>query len=597
MTLNSLLNKCIMLLSAALLCVALIIGSFFVQPTFVHALSQNNDFDVLYSSSSTSTSVYQEGYSVIKDTSGNYISVYKTFSTGYPDLYFFVYGTSSLSYCFACKKTETSNLPNQNLAWVYKPNGGIGLSKNNTSGYNISGDVQYFDNHSFSYSFTAAEIYCPKFDTLNEGLSALNYYINNPPGVFYTFPQVSAENLITYELIEGQGVMVYASPNTYHLCGAYNGDTAPASQYCYIDNGDGTTNFAVFSSVPLTVYSAFLNGETYTYSVCTQYDNGKYYYVFPEIIQSEIEKSFSSLADAQNAFSGASSGEPSGVASAGPLTVEVPAGNVLYAKPRAGSLGNIKVTFPVLSSSSSPYWTERNCTAKWLSGVSSLPDANTKFPLSGMSNITFIPDESKGLDGYGRSYYGTVSHAPFNSGWFVVYNPAYTRSMQDDVLNSNPATFNPTLTVNLQYCTEYHIYDLSETILPTGNESSSTTDYTTSQDGLYDDENDQWDITSSLPTPSGDPDVGGQQNNYAYDSKSLVEYVRDIGNVLSQFANSVVDLLKAPIAHIQSLITAGGTFFAMFAQMFTWLPPEVYAILTAALSLVIVIAVIKLFVK
>lgn len=586
MLLDKTLNKFIAFLLVLNFIIWGFIGSFMVKPVFA------DDSSPFVRVPSPSSHIFSENLALSSYSNGQYVRSVSSDSEVFAFLYVSPNFSDRVNVGFVSytspSSVSVSVFDNGNFGWS-----GSSYRLDPVSGYDFYGNVSYGEVSNSTYTQLIQTSVL--FDSFSSGYSSFsNWYQNSSSsGEFYTFPQSSSDTLITYEYIEGNGVMVYSSPNTYHLMGVYNSSSTPLSQYCYIDNGDGTSNFAVFSSVPLTVYSAFLNGETYTYSVCSEYDSGKYYYVFPELIQSEIENSFSSLVDAQSAFAGASSGEASGSVSAGKLTIQLPAGNVLYVKPRSGSLARLDVQFPVLSATSSPYWSSRNSTAKWISGVSSLPDENTKFPLSGMSDITWSVDSSKGVDGYGRGYYGYTSHAPFNAGWFVVYNPTYTRSVTDDTLGGNTATYNPTITVTMQYASEYYIYDLSEKILPSGNESSSDTDYSSNWSGSYNETSDQWDKTST-GTSSSDPVIGGQNAGSSGAELSIVDYLQQLKQTLSNFASSFIELLKAPISHIQQLISAGTDFFNIFAQMFTWLPSEVYSVLVSALILIIVIGVIKL---
>lgn len=582
-SIDIMLNKTIKILVVTLTSIMLIICGIFVFPPS-YAISSDN-FEILYRSSIPSSSNYYEGYTYAKYSTVDKYSSISLNRNDQPPIYFFTFSenfsTGNGSICFCVPESEINNYYTGDLVINSKPNGTsyYRIEKNAMSLYN----GYYYRTYSDYTGYHISEQYTPYFNSVESGIDALVHSLNS--GTFYAFPQTSSDTYITYEYIEGNGIMVYASPNTYHLMGAYNSINAPLSQYCYISNGDNNTSFAVFSSVPLTVYSSFLNGGTYTYGVCSQYDTNKYYYIFPETIASNIDNSFESLEDAQNAFTGASGSEGAGVVTAGALTIDLPAGNVIYIRPRAGSIARLDVRYPYLSNSfGSPF----PLSAYWASGISALPDSNTTMPLSGMSQITWSVDTSS-VNGYGQSYNGYTTHAPFNSGWFVVYNPTYYLFNTGD---SSANIVSPTITIKMQYATEYHIYDLSMSLI--NNTSTSNTNYETSQDGIINPDNpDQWDKTSTLPNE--EPSIAGQQNEIVEAQNfSVTDYLKSIKDTINKFANDFVQLLTAPISHIRQLITYATAFMQSISQFFVWLPEPVYAVLVSALIIAVVIGVLKL---
>lgn len=570
------------------LCFSIIFVIIFIHPVF--ALGSNEvDPEIPLYISSNGEDVFSNGLIINSPRiSNNYYQVAVSVSTN--DVYGFCYLSGNNIYVYLLSDFPFTyfRADNQNVNSIYYETQSINSINISTNFYTCA---FYIPSNSSGSNRTTLNL--PLFSDLETGLSAIRDYIDNvgSSGSFYSFPQVHSSTNITYEYIEGNGVMVYASPNTYHLLGSYAKPDAPTSQYCYIDNGDGTSNLAVFSSSPLTVYSAFMNGETYSYDVCSWYDVGKYFYVFPEVIQNEFEDSFTSLEEAKSFFSGAEDGASSGGIVAGPVSVDVPAGNVLYVKPRAGSQARLEVQYPYLSNSKSPYWSS---SVKWVSGVSSLPATGTEYPISGMTSINWSLDTSKGVDGYGRGYYGYTTYGSFNAGWFVVWNPTYY-SLSSSLSGDITQPISPTITVSMQYASEYYIYPLTENLF-TG-VTGSNSDFNSYWQGTYSEDEEtgdsQWDKIKHDVT-SEDPETGGEQAGAIGGNLSISDYLQQLKDTLSNFANNFVDLLKAPIAHIQQLISAGSSFFNVFGQMFTWLPPEVYAVLTSALVLFIVIGVLKL---
>lgn len=76
--------------------------------------------------------------------------------------------------------------------------------------------------------------------------------------------------------------------------------------------------------------------------------------------------------------------------------------------------------------------------------------------------------------------------------------------------------------------------------------------------------------------------------------QSVVDYVNSISKTLDNFVEAFLNLLKAPISHIQQLVSSGSAFMQSLSTMFTWLPDPVQAVITSGLVLLVVIGVLKL---
>lgn len=82
--------------------------------------------------------------------------------------------------------------------------------------------------------------------------------------------------------------------------------------------------------------------------------------------------------------------------------------------------------------------------------------------------------------------------------------------------------------------------------------------------------------------------------NDIHESSGIVSYIVSINDTLDNFTNQFVQLLSAPITHIQQLVSSGSNFFGVFGSLFTWLPAEVYQVIIGAFIVMVVIGVIKL---
>lgn len=87
---------------------------------------------------------------------------------------------------------------------------------------------------------------------------------------------------------------------------------------------------------------------------------------------------------------------------------------------------------------------------------------------------------------------------------------------------------------------------------------------------------------------------GGSTDISGANGGSIAENINGLKETLDNFVNQFIQLLSAPISHIQQLIQSGNSFFEVFSGLFDWLPSEVSGIIISGLIIMIVIGVLKM---
>lgn len=182
------------------------------------------------------------------------------------------------------------------------------------------------------------------------------------------------------------------------------------------------------------------------------------------------------------------------------------------------------------------------------------------------------------------------SNSPLNR-YLVIVNPnqwRYGQNPTDDTINS------PITVSDLSGSTgDVKFFALNQKFDSDGTLVSSTSDNASNnRTGTYDPDTGQWEMTDSNGN-SADQVPGGESDTPVI--SSISDYIHNITNVLTNFANSVISLIQAPISHISELIDAGSDFMSSLRGMYAWLPVDIQGLIIAALTVVIGIGVFKVF--
>lgn len=281
-------------------------------------------------------------------------------------------------------------------------------------------------------------------------------------------------------------------------------------------------------------------------------------------------------------------------------TVEVKPGTVLYiGVPTNGALSmSGTTTFPVNSTwlglDKYPEAPQR------VSRASSLPSAGTQFPLSPNSKPNWQPSsQGSNLLGQNKNAYFSESTWSFEeSGFLTFYNPYYFNPFTDGSSDQS-SILNGSVYLTISGYSSIRSYPLKESVVSSGNITSDSPDnYESYSDPTIVDNGDGTGSITNWTNQDGSTSSEAPSNN-GYNSapaaQSIEGYLSQIRNTLTKFANDFIELVQAPISHIQQLISAGSGFMSALQGMYAWLPDQIQGYLISALTLIIAIGVFKVF--
>lgn len=281
--------------------------------------------------------------------------------------------------------------------------------------------------------------------------------------------------------------------------------------------------------------------------------------------------SFPSLGDGLFAVRDYIDNPPSTV-SGYPLNVNLPAGNVMFVDVRGLSDNRFRLLTDTPSGHSqsgfrnNQYW-----------GFLSESPASFSLPLSGTSAVPWSGYGPRTLFGQYRSFeYGYNSFS--NEDYLCVVNPLYPSDVPE-----NQAT-NGSITVQVDSAVQYRIVSLS-TSWSGGALFSESSDQ--SFTGDYDSDTDTWTSINDDTGQPGQPIVGGVTDTLGTPS-TITDWLENIANSISGF-------FSGAIGAVTTLVNAARDFVSHLGSLYSWLPPPVYSVLTAAIILAITIGVIKVF--
>lgn len=181
------------------------------------------------------------------------------------------------------------------------------------------------------------------------------------------------------------------------------------------------------------------------------------------------------------------------------------------------------------------------------------------------------------------------NNCPDNGSYLVIYNPAYG---YDDDITSN---INNSIYIEVTNFVGANKFALKSQLALNGEvESSSPNNYTEFYTtGTGDDIVGDGNTLTWYPATSEDTDTTESITVFPDTPYNDTSSVPDNGTKIGQLVERIVDLLSAPIEHIQRLYNSAISFFTALSNLWIWLPPEVVAIISAALIVLVVIGAIK----
>lgn len=204
--------------------------------------------------------------------------------------------------------------------------------------------------------------------------------------------------------------------------------------------------------------------------------------------------------------------------------------------------------------------------------------------------LTFTPSSGNSLplrksvpDLLGRSATWVGSVDTDTIGYFIVYNPVY------DLNGNTNKPIRVTVTLGYMNVTQFPLTatDIGGDIVSSGNSdnfyiSDGMQGGTDLPSYIYSNTDQSGNVTTSPALT-----VPVTPYNYTEPSNGSAE------SGLQGFLQQILDLLSAPIKHIQNLYNSAVSFFNYLTSLWSWLPPELITIITSALVVLVVIGVVK----
>lgn len=216
--------------------------------------------------------------------------------------------------------------------------------------------------------------------------------------------------------------------------------------------------------------------------------------------------------------------------------------------------------------------------------MSSLPGDGYTFDQS--SSNTIVWSRGQPRDILGATYNGvyTLESTSLNRFLYIV-NPYTSAPSPDGILPSITVSGVPSGVVVYSYPLSSTLSNYGAVIATLEDTSLGGSGEATASGGAINFTDGNGDVYTS-------PDGG--LNAPSESVQSVVDYVNSISKTLDNFVEAFLNLLKAPISHIQQLVNSGSAFMQSLSTMFTWLPDPVQAVITSGLVLLVVIGVLKL---
>lgn len=411
--------------------------------------------------------------------------------------------------------------------------------------------------HSFAESYSVNTPLCP-------------YYASNSNKYTWVDTTVSDDLLYIFKN-NSSGLYMFACESSFKVAYEFNSS----------------------STVPPSTFQYYVNNSTYNSTYNLYYSDIAMYSANNQLLLSDIY-SYSSRDDGLSAIRDYIDNPPSNLPNDGfDGLLTIPAGNVAYIRVNGGDM-----ELSAVMNSKSGLLMNGNSwgnNARIAYGVSDLPSSGTTFPLSSMSFIPWMK-QAQGQDLLGRTKYAGYpkSNLLTSDNYIVIYNPA-SPSLSSKGFDDGADELNPTITAHFTKLVDYKTFPLTLSYNIQTNEltSDSISGYSDYYDGSPDSNGNFTESPSNSSMPS-EP-VSGGTGGISDSSQSIIDYVRQIGNILSTFTHNLIELIQAPISHIGQIIDAGSGFMSALRGMYAWMPADIQGLVISALTVVIGIGVFKVF--
>lgn len=281
----------------------------------------------------------------------------------------------------------------------------------------------------------------------------------------------------------------------------------------------------------------------------------------------------------------------------GQTTISVPRGSVVYIGiPNDGISFSATTTMPIKSGFFSGGWSD---SPQRYAYVADLPVSGTTYGKSFGSTIPWVKDGAEGLLGQSfnakMNYPITLGGSSSTQKYLVIYNPFfYADTLSDNLQDASEIM--SSMSVHLSQYTSLKLYKLQQTASAGGITSVSPSNFEQSYEGQIIENQDG---SSTVTWEGSDENMPSNPEDDSYNTsegglRSITDYLNQITQTLTEFANSFINLLQAPISHVRQLISAGSEYFGVIRGLYSWMPTQVQGLLESAMVVSISIGVISL---
>lgn len=224
----------------------------------------------------------------------------------------------------------------------------------------------------------------------------------------------------------------------------------------------------------------------------------------------------------------------------------------------------------------------------------SLPEVDeTTIPSSSAITIHWDKGDKTNIFGQTQDMKATINGT--SSGRYLyIYNPPAHYKWSGSSNPSASETINYPVTINgVSSGDNFYIYD-SRALLYDYNQGGKVQGTITGETGYG---SVSTDGAISVVTSDGaiyNQNSGGSTDISGANGGSISENINGLKETLDNFVNQFIQLLSAPISHIQQLIQSSHEFFDVFSQLFEWLPSDLSSVIVSGLIIMVVIGVIKM---
>lgn len=283
----------------------------------------------------------------------------------------------------------------------------------------------------------------------------------------------------------------------------------------------------------------------------------------------------------------------------GETTISVPRGSVVYIGiPDDGISFSATTTMPIKSGFFSGGWQD---SPQRYAYVDDLPISGTTYGKSFGSAIPWVKDGAEGLLGQSfnakMNYPITLGGSSSTQKYLVIYNPFfYADTLSDNLQDASEIM--SSMSVHLSQYTSLKLYKLQQTASAGGITSVSPSNFEQSYEGQI---TENQDGSSTVTWEGSDENMPSNPEDDSYNTsegglRSITDYLNQITQTLTEFANSFINLLQAPISHVRQLISAGSEYFGVIRGLYGWMPTQVQGLLESAMVVSISIGVISLLI-